>query len=237
MRRRPRRPALDALLAGADIVIDTPGLPRRRGRSIPARAPDAVWVRVTPFGLDGPARGVAGVRPRRHGREREHVLHRRSRPRAGALHRADGLRARRAGGRVRRADRARERARRSASTSRCRRSCSSRTWRRRRASRRPGSAAARRGANIGRTREIWPTRDGFVSFGLRGGKARVPSLETAHRSSSATPTRLLATRLDRRSTRTPRPTRSCAAIEDRRRRVLRRGTRCRSCTTSRARPT
>jgi len=36
---------------------------------------------------------------------------------------------------------------------------------------------SRRGANIGRTREIWPTRDGFVSFGLRGGKARVPSLE------------------------------------------------------------
>lgn len=36
---------------------------------------------------------------------------------------------------------------------------------------------SRRGASIGRTREIWPTRDGFVSFGLRGGKARVPSLE------------------------------------------------------------
>ena len=42
-----------------------------------------------------------------------------------------------------------------------------------------GFRGARRGANIGRTREIWPTRDGFVSFGLRGGKARVPSLETA----------------------------------------------------------
>jgi crotonobetainyl-CoA:carnitine CoA-transferase CaiB-like acyl-CoA transferase len=36
---------------------------------------------------------------------------------------------------------------------------------------------SRRGANIGRTREIWPTKDGFVSFGLRGGKARIPSLE------------------------------------------------------------
>ncbi|MEP6626039.1 MAG: CoA transferase, partial [Acidimicrobiia bacterium] len=41
-----------------------------------------------------------------------------------------------------------------------------------------GFRGARRGANIGKTREIWPTRDGFVSFGLRGGKARVPSLET-----------------------------------------------------------
>lgn len=31
----------------------------------------------------------------------------------------------------------------------------------------------RRGANIGRTREIWPCVDGWVSFGIRGGKARV----------------------------------------------------------------
>src|SRR5829696_8185355 len=36
----------------------------------------------------------------------------------------------------------------------------------------------RRGANIGRTREIWPCADGFLSFGLRGGKARIPSLNT-----------------------------------------------------------
>jgi benzylsuccinate CoA-transferase BbsF subunit len=35
----------------------------------------------------------------------------------------------------------------------------------------------RLGAHIGRTREIWPTIDGWVSFGLRGGKARVPSLQ------------------------------------------------------------
>src|SRR5438477_7694418 len=40
-----------------------------------------------------------------------------------------------------------------------------------------GNRGSRRGANIGRTREIWPTLDGFVSFGLRGGKARIPSLE------------------------------------------------------------
>ena len=41
-----------------------------------------------------------------------------------------------------------------------------------------GHRGARRGANIGRTREIWPCKDGWVSFGLRGGKARVPSLTT-----------------------------------------------------------
>ena len=46
---------------------------------------------------------------------------------------------------------------------------------------RDGSRGKRRGANIGRTREIWPCADGFVSFGLRGGKARVASFETLTR--------------------------------------------------------
>jgi crotonobetainyl-CoA:carnitine CoA-transferase CaiB-like acyl-CoA transferase len=40
-----------------------------------------------------------------------------------------------------------------------------------------GQRGSRRGADIGRAREIWRTRDGWVSFGLRGGKARVPTLE------------------------------------------------------------
>jgi crotonobetainyl-CoA:carnitine CoA-transferase CaiB-like acyl-CoA transferase len=35
---------------------------------------------------------------------------------------------------------------------------------------------SRGGARLGRTREIWPTRDGHVSFGLRGGPARIPNL-------------------------------------------------------------
>lgn len=39
----------------------------------------------------------------------------------------------------------------------------------------------RAGASIGRTREIWPCADGYVSFGLRGGKARVPNLQTITR--------------------------------------------------------
>jgi benzylsuccinate CoA-transferase BbsF subunit len=34
----------------------------------------------------------------------------------------------------------------------------------------------RRGSFTGRTREIWPCADGFVSFGLRGGKARLKNL-------------------------------------------------------------
>ena len=44
---------LDALLAGADIVLDTPGFPGAWAID-PGRAPRAVWVSVTPFGLDGP---------------------------------------------------------------------------------------------------------------------------------------------------------------------------------------
>src|SRR5258706_2442442 len=38
------------------------------------------------------------------------------------------------------------------------------------------SRGARAGASIGRTREMWKTRDGYVTFGLRGGPARVPTL-------------------------------------------------------------
>jgi crotonobetainyl-CoA:carnitine CoA-transferase CaiB-like acyl-CoA transferase len=34
----------------------------------------------------------------------------------------------------------------------------------------------RSGARTGRTREIWPVRDGWVTFGLRGGPARIPGL-------------------------------------------------------------
>jgi crotonobetainyl-CoA:carnitine CoA-transferase CaiB-like acyl-CoA transferase len=40
-----------------------------------------------------------------------------------------------------------------------------------------GDRGCRTGASIGRSREIWRTKDGWVSFGLRGGKARVPTLE------------------------------------------------------------
>jgi benzylsuccinate CoA-transferase BbsE subunit len=34
----------------------------------------------------------------------------------------------------------------------------------------------RAGGRMGRTREIWPARDGWVTFGLRGGAARIPGL-------------------------------------------------------------
>jgi crotonobetainyl-CoA:carnitine CoA-transferase CaiB-like acyl-CoA transferase len=43
---------------------------------------------------------------------------------------------------------------------------------------RGGPVGYRLGARSGRTREIWHTQDGFVTFGLRGGRARIPSLKT-----------------------------------------------------------
>jgi len=39
-----------------------------------------------------------------------------------------------------------------------------------------GALRRRTGARLGRTREIWQARDGMVTFGLRGGAARVPSV-------------------------------------------------------------
>ena len=34
----------------------------------------------------------------------------------------------------------------------------------------------RSGGSLGRTREIWPAKDGWISYGLRGGPARIPNL-------------------------------------------------------------
>lgn len=39
-----------------------------------------------------------------------------------------------------------------------------------------GRPGRRSGGHMGRTREIWPARDGQISFGLRGGPARIPNL-------------------------------------------------------------
>jgi benzylsuccinate CoA-transferase BbsE subunit len=34
----------------------------------------------------------------------------------------------------------------------------------------------RSGAHLGRTREIWQAKDGYISYGLRGGQTRIPNL-------------------------------------------------------------
>jgi benzylsuccinate CoA-transferase BbsE subunit len=42
-----------------------------------------------------------------------------------------------------------------------------------------GRATRRGGARLGRTREIWAAKDGWVSFGLRGGPSRIPNLQAS----------------------------------------------------------
>jgi crotonobetainyl-CoA:carnitine CoA-transferase CaiB-like acyl-CoA transferase len=168
-------PALDELLRAAAVVFDTPhtaGLHRLE----PARAPDAVWVHITPFGLEGPRAGwratdlgvmaasgnmfCTGDPDRAPVRCTEPTAYAHTGPEAafaaltalwtGAPHVVD------------------------VSMQEAVLVANMAT-----PARFPqtGFRGVRRGANIGRTREIWPTRDGYVSFGLRGGKARVRSLE------------------------------------------------------------
>ena len=166
---------LEELLAAADIVFDSPG---RSGihHLDPARAPQAVWVRVTPFGSDGPhaqwrasdlgvmaASGnmyCTGDPDRAPVRCTEPTAYAHTGPEA-AFAALTALWT----GIPQPVDVSMQEVVLVANMATPARFPQT------------GFRGSRRGANIGRTREIWPTRDGFVSFGLRGGKARVPSLE------------------------------------------------------------
>ena len=165
---------IDALLAGADVVIDTPGWPGAHALD-PARAPHAVWVRITPFGMAGPRSGwcatdlgimaasgnmySTGFPDRAPLRCSEPAAYAHVGPEA-AIATLSGL----ASGRPQVIDvsiqetvivsnmgalwdYARDR----------------------------GSRGSRAGARLGATREIWKCKDGWVSFGLRGGVARAPT--------------------------------------------------------------
>ena len=168
-------PELDALLRDAHVVFDTPGV---AGTHVldPGRAPDAVWVRITPFGLDGPraswrasnlgvmaASGnmyVTGDPDRAPVRCAEPTGYAHSGPEA-AFAALTALWS----GVPQQVDVSMQEV--VVSASMAAPAGFART----------GFRGSRRGANIGRTREIWRTTDGYVSFGLRGGKARVASLE------------------------------------------------------------
>lgn len=175
----PDDPALFGVLAVADIVLDTPHAPEYL--QLPReRASRAVWVHVTPFGLDGPRAawrasdlGVmaasgnmycTGDRDRAPVRCTEPTAYAHSGPEAAFA----ALSALWAGG-ARHVDLSMQETVLVANMTTPARFPTT------------GFRGVRRGADIGRTREIWPTRDGFVSFGLRSGKARVPSLETITR--------------------------------------------------------
>jgi crotonobetainyl-CoA:carnitine CoA-transferase CaiB-like acyl-CoA transferase len=175
----PDDPRLDELLRTADAVIDTPGFAGALDVD-PGRAPDAVWVSVTPFGSTGPRAGwrasdlgvmaSSGNMYATGDPDRPPV--RCSEP-SGYAHvgaeTAFAVLTALASGYRHRVDVSMQEV----------------VF----VSNMVGLASfpktehrgARRGANIGRTREIWPCKDGWISFGLRGGKARVSSLETLTR--------------------------------------------------------
>jgi crotonobetainyl-CoA:carnitine CoA-transferase CaiB-like acyl-CoA transferase len=175
----PDDPALDALLAWADVVVDTPGFPGAWTLD-PARAPGAVWVTVTPFGRAGPRAtwraGDLGVMAssanmyctgdpdRPPVRCTEPTAYAHTGPEA-AFAALTALWT----GHPHRVDVSMQEVVFTANMATPARFPKT------------GFRGRRLGASIGRTREIWPTRDGYVSFGLRGGKARVPSLETITR--------------------------------------------------------
>ena len=172
-------PALNELLAEADVVLDTPYEPGAWTVD-PASAPNSVWVSLTPFGLTGPrshwrasdlgvmaasgnmyCTGDPDRAPVRCG-EPSGYAHAAAETAFAAL---TGL----ASGRPQRIDVSMQEVIAVANMA------TPATYPRTR------FRGVRRGANIGKTREIWPTRDGFVSFGLRGGKARLVSLQTLTR--------------------------------------------------------
>ncbi|MDE3087433.1 MAG: CoA transferase [Acidobacteriota bacterium] len=175
----PDDPGLGALLVEADIVVSTPGC---QGvlEVDPSRAPEAVWVLVTPFGLEGPRAhwrasdlGVmastgnmycTGDPDRAPVRCTEPTAWSHVGPEA-AMAALTAL----SSGRPQVVDVSAQEAVMIASMGHVARFP------------RTKNRGKRNGANIGVTREIWPCRDGFVSFGLRGGKARIPNLRTITR--------------------------------------------------------
>jgi len=172
-------PRLDAVLAGADVVLCTPGWPGALAPD-PGRAPGAVWVLVTPFGTDGPRAGwhagdlgvmassgnmyCTGDPDRPPVRCTEPTGWAHVGPEA-AMAALTAL----ASGRPQVVDVSAQEAVMIASMGHVGRFP------------RTGMRGKRSGASVGITREIWPCQDGFVSFGLRGGKARVANMQTITR--------------------------------------------------------
>jgi crotonobetainyl-CoA:carnitine CoA-transferase CaiB-like acyl-CoA transferase len=165
---------LDALLGGADIVLETPGWPGVVEVD-PARAPHAVWVRVTPFGSDGPrARwrasdlGILAASGNMYATGYPDRAPVRCTEPSGYGHVgpevAFAALTAFASGRPQIVDVSMQEivlVANMASVAGYRKS---------------GDRGKRVGASIGRTREMWKCKDGYVTFGLRGGPARVPTL-------------------------------------------------------------
>ena len=167
------------LLQGADVVLDTPGWPGALELDA-AVAPQAVWVSVTPFGRTGPRAGwkagdlgvmastgnmyCTGDPDRPPVRCTEPTGWAHVGPEA-AMAALTAL----ASGRPQRVDVSAQEAVMIASMGHAGRFARSHI------------RGQRSGAKIGATREIWPCADGFVSFGLRGGKSRAANMQTITR--------------------------------------------------------
>jgi crotonobetainyl-CoA:carnitine CoA-transferase CaiB-like acyl-CoA transferase len=172
-------PRLAALVTGADVVLTTPCWAGALDPD-PGLAPGAVWVRVTPFGSDGPRAGwrasdlgvmastgnmyCTGDPDRAPVRCTEPTAWAHVGPEA-AYAALTAL----ASGRPQVVDVSVQEVVMIASMGHVGRFG------------RTGSRGRRSGATVGVTREIWPCADGFVSFGLRGGKARVANMQTITR--------------------------------------------------------
>lgn len=164
-----------ALLRGADVIIDTPGV--NGSLKFPlSHAPQAVWLKATPFGLDGPragwrasdlgimaasgnlyATGFADRAPLRC-----------SEPTSYAHASAEAVFAiltALASGRPQVVDLSMQEAVMIANMGGAGQFPKT------------GNRGQRQGAYLGKTREIWPCKDGFVSFGLRGGPSRLHNFE------------------------------------------------------------
>jgi crotonobetainyl-CoA:carnitine CoA-transferase CaiB-like acyl-CoA transferase len=177
----PDDPRLIELLAQADAVIDTPGWPGALDlRLSPDLAPQAAWVSVTPFGLDGPHAAwtatdlgvMASTGNMYCTGDPDRPPVRCTEPTAWAHvgpETAMALLTAIASGRPERVDVSAQEVVMIASMGHAGRFP------------RTGNRGKRSGANVGNTREIWPCADGFVSFGLRGGRARVANLQTITR--------------------------------------------------------
>ena len=170
----PTDSRLDALLASSDVILDTPGWPGALQQN-PERAPQAVWVRISPFGLSGPRahwRGTdlgamaasgnmyaTGYPDRAPLRCTEPSGYAHVGPEA-AMAALSGL----ASGRPQVIDVSIQEAVIVANMGA--------VWE---YARERGNRGSRLGARLGRTREIWRCKDGWLSFGLRGGVARAPT--------------------------------------------------------------
>ncbi len=167
---------LDELLGAADVVFDSPGTEGTHELE-PSRAPNAAWVSITPFGLDGPRAswrasdlGIMAASGNMFATgDPDRAPVRCTEPAAYAHTAGEAAFAALTAvwsGKPQRVDVSMQEVVLIANM------VAPANFEK------TGNRGNRRGASIGRTREIWPALDGFVSFGLRGGKARVASLET-----------------------------------------------------------